>query len=68
MISATDSPAGPAASLHEAVLARTVALYRSGLSLAAVGEIMDVSAPQIRNRLKQAGEPRRAPGRPKARA
>jgi len=56
-----------AASLHDAVLARTVDLYRSGLSLAAVAERMDVSAPQVRNRLVQAGEPRRSPGRPKAR-
>ncbi len=51
---------------HAAVLARTVALYRTGLSLAAVGEIMDVSAPQIRNRLVEAGEPRRSQGRRKA--
>lgn len=48
---------------HAAVLARTVALYRSGLSLAEVGQIMDVSAPQVRNRLVQAGEPRRPAGR-----
>lgn len=48
---------------HAAVLARTVALYRSGLSLAAVGALMDVTAAQVRNRLVQADEPRRPRGR-----
>jgi hypothetical protein len=44
----------------------TVRLYRSGLSLEAVGERMGVTAEAIRCRLVAAGEPRRDLGRPKA--
>jgi hypothetical protein len=53
---------------HAAVLSETVRLYRSGLSLAQVAARMDVFAPQVRNRLVEAGEPRRSPGRPKGQA
>jgi hypothetical protein len=48
------------------VLAETVTLYRRGLSLAAVGEWMGVSAVAVHKRLVAAGEPRRPVGRPKA--
>lgn len=44
----------------------TVALYRSGLSLREVGEVMGVSAHAVHARLVVAGEPRRPVGRPKA--
>lgn len=42
-----------------AVVAETVALYRSGLSLKQVGERMGVSGSCILQRLRTAGEPRR---------
>jgi hypothetical protein len=48
------------------VLAETVALYRGGLSCAAVGERLDVSAMAVHGRLIAAGEPRRPLGRPRA--
>lgn len=48
------------------VCEETVRLYRAGLSLAAVGERMGVSAQAVRHRLIVAGEPRRDLGRPKA--
>jgi hypothetical protein len=48
------------------VLAETIALYRGGLSLAAVGERLGVSTTAVHKRLVAAGEPRRPLGRPKA--
>jgi hypothetical protein len=49
-----------------AVVAQTVALYRTGLSCAAVGELMGATRSAVRGRLVAAGEPRRPRGRPKA--
>lgn len=48
-----------------AVVAQTVTLYRSGLSCAAVGELMGVSGHAVQHRLVVAGEPRRPAGRPR---
>jgi predicted transcriptional regulator len=48
------------------VCEETVRLYRAGLSCAAVGELMGVSAQAVCHRLIVAGEPRRDLGRPKA--
>lgn len=43
-----------------AVVAETVRLYRSGLSCAQVGEVLDAAPETIRWRLVRAGEPRRS--------
>jgi hypothetical protein len=48
------------------VLAETVALYRSGLSLSEVGARLGLSTTAVHQRLIVAGEPRRPEGRPKA--
>lgn len=44
------------------VIAETIRLYRSGLSLAQVGERMGVTGSAVRSRLMVANEPRRTPG------
>jgi hypothetical protein len=48
------------------VCEETVRLYRSGLSLLKVGELMGVTDSTVSSRLIAAGEPRRPAGRPKA--
>lgn len=45
-----------------AVIAETVQLYRSGMSLAAVGAALGVTDSTVGYRLRKAGEPRRRPG------